>query len=207
MRFWGRHTRQLYNRIFSTMNKPIKTFQWKNIEKGSASLKSVTTKFDATSISMLSDVVNIILKIGVPVAYAVGFLVISSYLSSIGAPLLISDFSTTLWFISLAALIAFFVILLTTVFFFPPALIFPTSAKSLRYTKTNHPTKLILSSKEFMIEWFANHGIPLAFLFAVTLVYFINLSWTSLAISVVLVCGSIVLVPYLIRHYSTFYNR
>jgi hypothetical protein len=87
------------------------TFQWRNLPKEPPTSKSVTNLLDANlldkeTISRLSDSVTAALKLGVPAAYALGFYVISVYLINSGVPLLISDFSTTLWFISLAVLIA-----------------------------------------------------------------------------------------------------
>jgi hypothetical protein len=208
MRFSGHNTRRLYNEIVATPR-----FQWKNLRKEPPISKSITNflntnLLDRDTISRLSDSVTTSLKIGVPAAYALGLYVISVYLINSGAPLVISDFSTTLWFVSLAALIAVFAFLLTAAFFYPPAFIFPPSPKLVKYTNIK-PFNSTLTLKEFIIQWLMINGVPFATLFAATLSSITNVSMTLLGTLVTLVgiLGSIVLVIFLIRQYSALYRR
>ena len=135
----GHNTRQLYNQIFAAINE---TFQWRHVRNQrtqSLALRSITRKFARTS--RLSNIVTIALGLAIPVAYGMGFFVITAYLINTGAPVLISDFATTFWFISVAALIAFVAVTLAATFFFAPTFIFPTSLRLLKYTRYPSPDK------------------------------------------------------------------
>jgi len=149
----------LYN--FSTTNIASKTFQWNNRDKYRASPKSII-QLATQYVSVVSDAVTTVLKIGLPLAYALGLFTISSYLSAFGAPLPISDLSTTLWFINVAAFITFGAIILAATVFFVPAFFLSTSSRSLQYTLTTRPRSLLsplAQQKEFVIQWFTNNGI------------------------------------------------
>jgi hypothetical protein len=93
-------TRELTDEIYTAINEALQWRHVRNQRTEPLALRSITRKFARTS--RLSNIVTIALGLAIPVAYGMGFFVISAYLINTGAPLPISDFSTTLWFISLA---------------------------------------------------------------------------------------------------------
>lgn len=215
MRSREHNTRQLTDQIFAAINE---TLQWRHVPNQRTQplvLKSIARKFSRTS--RLSNIVTIVLGLGLPVAFALGFYVISAYLINTGAPLLMSDFSTTLWFISLAALIAFVAIVLSATFFFAPAFIFPTSLRLLRYTRTATLNEFIsgaartsrLSVRDFGIQWYAINGVPVAMILFLTLAYFTNLPATPLtyALWVLWLVANGALATFLIYKYSKLFRR
>jgi hypothetical protein len=183
-------TRQLTDEIYTAINEALQWRHVRNQRTQPLALRSITRKFARTS--RLSNIVTIALGLAIPVAYGMGFYVISAYLINTGAPLPISDFSTTLWFISLAALITFVAILLSATFFFAPTFIFPTSLRLLKYTRIT-TLNARLSVSDFVIQWFSINGVSLAMLLFLTLVYFTDLPATPLAYSafVVWLCANI----------------
>ena len=217
---WGDTTRQLYNQLFSKRNIPKfskrdipkKAFQWKNIPDDPVSIKSVIDRFDAQSINVLSEAINISLKVGLPSAYVLGFFVTVAYLSNSGAPFPISDFSTTLWLITVAALIAFLAIVVAGMIFYVPFVYFPITSKLLRDTRSTHPvvlTNLHKPLREFAIEWFANNTFPLVVLLIVTLWFFFGalpatLVWSMFFVGAVV---SIAVTICLVHRYSFRYKK
>jgi hypothetical protein len=208
MRFWRV---VLYN--FSNMNIVSKKLQWNDRYKYRVSPSSLIS-FDRSYVPITSDILKLIvdvLKIGLPIAYALGLFTISRYLSIFGAPLLISDLSTTLWFINVAALITFGAIFLAATVFFVPAFFFSTSSRSLRYTPTTRPRSLLspqAQKEEFVIQWSTSNGVAFTALFAWTILWYLNMSLATLVIvSMLVVIIWILLTGYLLHHYSWFYKK
>ena len=215
MRSREHNTRQLTDQIFAAINE---TFQWRHVRNQRTqplALRSITRKFARTS--RLSNIVTIALGLGLPVAYGMGFSVISAYLINTGAPLLMSDFLTTLWFISLAALISFVAIVLSATFFFAPAFIFPTSLRLLKYTRTTTVNDFIsgaarrsrLSVRDFGIQWYTVNGVPFAIILFLTLAYFTDLPATPLvwSISILWLLVNVAFAVFLICQYSMLFIR